>query len=221
MKEADLAGRTELIEEIATTICGLRPEGRLAVAIDGVDGAGKTMFADELAAELEVFDQAVIRASIDGFHNPRAVRYHQGRDSLDGYFEDSYNHDALRTELLEPLRPGGTGKFRRAVFDHRTNQSVYPEPEQAHDTAVLVFDGIFLHRPELVDYWDHTVFLRVDFAVSMARCAKRDGGSPDPSAAENARCVQGQQRYLLECDPESQASVIVDNNDLRHPYRAL
>lgn len=216
-----MAGRGELIADIATEICGLRPDGRLAVAVDGVDGAGKTVFADELAAELEILDQEVIRAGVDGFHNPRGVRYQQGRGSPDGYFEDSYNYDALRAELLDPLRPGGSGRFRRAVFDHRTNRSVHREREQAGETAILVFDGIFLHRAELCGYWDHSVFLRVDLAEAAARCARRDGGSPDPAAPENARYVLGQQRYLLECDPERHATLIVDNNDPADPYRAL
>jgi hypothetical protein len=38
------------------------------VAIDGVDGVGKTTLADELVAPLQLLGRDVIRASIDGFH---------------------------------------------------------------------------------------------------------------------------------------------------------
>jgi len=63
----------------------------LRVGIDGVDGAGKTTFADELAAALAPFGRPVIRAGVDGFHHPRAVRYRRGRESPEGFFRDSYD----------------------------------------------------------------------------------------------------------------------------------
>ena len=77
------------------------------VAIDGPDAAGKTTLADELARELHALGKDVIRASIDGFHRPRKHRYRRGRLSARGYLEDSFDLDALRTALLEPLGPGG------------------------------------------------------------------------------------------------------------------
>jgi uridine kinase len=49
--------------------------GVLRVGIDGVDGAGKTTFADKLATALADRQLHVIRSSIDGFHNPRSIRY--------------------------------------------------------------------------------------------------------------------------------------------------
>jgi hypothetical protein len=51
--------------------------------------------------------RSVIRASVDGFHNPRAVRYEGGRYSPEGYFENSYNYAALKQCFLDPLSPGG------------------------------------------------------------------------------------------------------------------
>ena len=94
-----------------------RLDSVLFVGIDGVDGAGKTTFADELA---DVVHGSVIRASVDGFHNPRSIRYARGRGSPRGYFEDSYDYDGLRKRLLEPLRASPPGPFVRAIFDHRT-----------------------------------------------------------------------------------------------------
>ena len=45
------------------------------VAVDGVDGAGKTTFCDELASVLRAQGRAVVRASVDDFHHPRAIRW--------------------------------------------------------------------------------------------------------------------------------------------------
>jgi len=110
--------RTALLEVLADRITGVARPHPVRVAIDGVDGVGKTTLADDLVDPLRRRQVPVIRASIDGFHNPRSVRYRLGRSSPIGYFRDSFNHDALTAGLLRPLGPGGSGSYRRAVFDY-------------------------------------------------------------------------------------------------------
>ncbi|HEY9010107.1 MAG TPA: uridine kinase, partial [Devosia sp.] len=146
----------------------------LRVGVDGVDGAGKTSLADKLAAVLEARGKHVIRASIDGFHNPRSVRYAKGKDSPEGFYRDSFDLAAFRRELLDPLGPGGSGRHRRVHFDHRTDSAVASPIEHADRSAVLLVDGIFLHRPELRSCWDLSIFLDVPFAESYRRMAVRD-----------------------------------------------
>lgn len=213
--------RQELLHTIATQILELPSNHGLRVArvaVDGVDGAGKTTFADELAHVLQQFGRPTIRASVDAFHNPKAIRYRLGKTSPEGFFYDSYNYAALKQVLLDPLSPGGSGRFRSAFFDHRTDSPVASPPQQARPGSILVFDGIFLHRPELRDYWDFSIFLRVAFEVSYARMARRDQSSPDPYAVENRRYLEGQRLYLRECQPERYASRVVNNDDLESPY---
>jgi hypothetical protein len=48
--------------------------------------------------------------------------------------------------------PGGSGRFRRPVFDVDANSPLNASEEQAAPEAILLFDGIFLHRPELRGY---------------------------------------------------------------------
>lgn len=101
------------------------------VAIDGVDAAAKTALADELAGPLGARGRRVIRASIDGFHNPCAVRYRRGPDSPGGYYLDSFDHDALRASLLDPLGSGGDLRYRTATFDYRTESRAEPREQLA------------------------------------------------------------------------------------------
>jgi uridine kinase len=70
------------------------------------------------------------------------------------------------------------------------------------------------------NYWDFSIFLDVEFTISIPRCAQRGPGigSPDPDAAENRRYVEGQRRYLREHNPQQHASIVIDNNDLLSPY---
>ena len=190
----------------------------MRVGVDGVDGAGKTHFADELAELLKASGRSAIRASVDGFHNPKAVRYRRGRGSPEGFFHDSYDYDQLKVALLDPLSPGGTGRYRVAVFDHRTDASIQTPPQRALPGDILIVDGIFLHRPELRAYWDYSIFLEVAFDVSIPRGAQRGEGSPDPGAPENRRYVEGQKLYLQTSEPKRFATVTINNDDLLAPY---
>jgi uridine kinase len=209
------AARADLFDSLAKRVGDLMDNGLTMVAVDGVDGAGKTMFADTLAQRLERAGVTVVRTGIDNFHNPRAVRYARGKDSPEGFFRDSYNLEALREALLFPARINLP--FRTAVFDHRADRPVSSNPLTVPLPAVLIFDGLFLHRSELRDEWDLTIFLDVPFEVSYARMAKRDGSNPNPRAAANQRYYEGQQLYFREAGPQQQADILIDYTDLEQP----
>jgi uridine kinase len=211
------AARADLFAALGQQVMTTHPQWRIRVAIDGVDGAGKSTFADELAQRIAARGRPVVRASVDGFHRPRVERYRLGRASPEGFYRDSYDYQLLAQLLLDPFAPGGSGRFRAAAFDHQTDTRIAAPERQAPGNAVLVLDGIFLHRPELRELWDFSIFLHVRFAVSVGRCASRDGTSPDPAAAGNQRYVEGQRRYFREARPWQRATVIVDNTDLAAP----
>ncbi len=210
--------RQKILRQVADTILKLPMIQVIRIGIDGVDGAGKTIFGDELARLLEMSDKSIIRASVDSFHNPKLERYRLGQGSPEGFFYNSYNYSRLKEVLLDPLSPGGTGRYHTAIFDHRSDSPVISPEKQAIPGSFLIFDGIFLHRPELRKYWDFSVFLDVGFDISIPRCAQREEGSPDPQASENRRYVEGQKIYLRECDPKKHATIIINNEDLASPY---
>ena len=213
--------REVFVQHLASTIAAIDLTRPVRVAIDGVDAAGKTTLADELAPMIGGFGRPMIRASIDGFHNPEATRRRRGALSPEGYFYDSFNYQALVEALLEPLGPGGSRSFRRAVFDFRSNRAVDAPVEAAAPRSVLLFDGVFLLRPELREYFDFSVFLQVDFSVTLERAAQRDVelfGSADELRRRYAqRYIPGQQLYLSWARPDRIASIVVDNNDPWHP----
>ncbi|HSK24652.1 MAG TPA: hypothetical protein VK906_15810 [Egicoccus sp.] len=189
----------------------------MSVGIDGVDGAGKTHLADELAVVLTVRGIVTVRASVDGFHRPAAERHRRGRHSPEGFFLDSYDYDAMRRLLFEPLRPGGDRRGVLAIHDVDRDAAVDAPIEVVADPAVLLVDGIFLHRDELVDFWDLSVWLDVPFEVSVPRGASRGYGDPDPRSPANHRYVEGQRLYLRTCRPHERATFVVDNTDLDAP----
>jgi uridine kinase len=105
----------------------------------------------------------------------------------------------------------------RAVYDVHAERPLAPPPEVAPASGALVFDGIFPHRPELRRHWDYSVFLQVDFHISIPRGAGRGYGDPDPWSRVNHRYVEGQRLYLRTCRPQEHASIVIDNTVLAEP----
>jgi len=209
--------RARLIREVASLVPVSTGDACVRVGVDGVDGAGKTTFADELAAALEAMGRCVVRVSADDFHQVRALRYRRGRNSPEGFWLDSYDYVRLRRDVLDPLGPGGSREFRPAAHDLASDRVLEPPLRRAEPGCVLVLDGLFLHRDELADAWDFSVFLDVPFAVTAARMADRDGSHPDPEHPSMQRYVQGQRLYFDACRPWQRAAVAVDNADPHHP----
>lgn len=214
-----MTNRFTVLSQIAAEIRCTLDAGVTFVGIDGVDGAGKTCFADELAAHFPDLD--VIRSSVDGFHNPRAFRYERGKHSPEGFFHDSFDYRQLREVLLNPLSAGGTMRYKTAVFDHRSDKRVDTPTLNARLPSVLIVDGIFLHRPELAAYWNYSVFLDVSRRESLRRWLQRDGHqgvSDDPSDPVHHRYVRGQELYMQSCNPKASTTRVVNNDDLEDPY---
>jgi uridine kinase len=206
--------RRRSLAELATRIgAPPRPE-RLRVAVDGVDCAGKSTMADELATLLRTAGFPVIRASVDGFHNPRSHRHRRPNEAL-SYYEDSFDYEALRRHLLEPLGPAGDLRYRAAVFDHLTDRRRPGPVERAAPDAVLLFDGVFLMRPELRGRWDLCIFVHAAFEETVARAVRRDaeffGGAQATAHRYLTRYVPGQLLYLRRCRPHLRADLVVEN----------
>lgn len=213
--------RTQLISQLADIINGIHLPHPARVGIDGVDCAGKTMLADELVEPLHSLGREVIRASIDGFHNPREVRYRQGQVSPKGYFEDSFNTDAVIDCLLSPLGPGGDRKYKTALFDFRTDSVVESAWLDAPREAMLIFEGVFLHRSEFLSYWDFTIFVEAGFDVIIERAYQRDqqlfGTEENTKVLYENRYIPGQKIYLSKCRPFEKANAILKNNNVQSP----
>lgn len=213
----DVVNRLEAGAALKWLRAKIRPRsGRTLVGIDGVDGAGKTTFANELAELLRESGLEVIRISLDDYLNPQTLRYAQGRESAKGYFEDSYDYQRFNDEVLEPLAHDGCGRYRTEAYDLGTEKPVVSPWKVAPDDAVVIIDGMFLHRdefcgPRSAKRWDLSVWLDVPFEESYKRLAARNGISPDPEDPKNARYYRGQLLYMTQCDPARRADLVVEN----------
>src|SRR5262245_55802798 len=210
---------------LAAMIASVRADHPVRVAVDGVDAAGKTTLANALVKPLSQLGREVIRASIDGFHRPKRLRYSRGKDSPAGYYYDSFDYEAVTLYLLKPLGPDGDRIYRASFFDHITDTELPGDTRAASENAILVFDGVFLLRHELNRYWDFRIFVNVSIETAKERAVSRDGmrmgGESEARRRYETRYYPGQRIYMDECDPMSLADVVVGNDDTTAPTLLL
>jgi uridine kinase len=222
----DNGTRDELLRHLAEAVGAIAMAHPTRVAIDGPPAAGKTMLGDDLAAVLRSQGREVIRVSIESFLLPRAQRYRRGAYSAEGCYNDSFDFDAMHQVLLDPLGPGGDRRFRQAVYDRRTETALSLPVTTASADAVLLFDGVFLLRPELIDKWDLRIFVSAAFEVTLARARIRDSDRAHPALFGSATEVErrwheryrpSQEFYFDTIRPTDHADIIVHNNEPQEP----
>lgn len=211
--------RQLVLVDLLALMLATHPGERAVVAVDGPDGVGKTRLVGELLALApHVAGRQVLSVSVDGFHHPRARRYARGRTG-ETFYHDSFDYDALRRSVLRPFRAGL--EVVPAVHDVASDQAVHPDPVEAAEDALLIVEGIFLRRPELLGEWDATCLVTAPADVTVRRGnarhpAARVPGDDDPAHPANARYVEGQRLYRLQ-SRTWQPTWIVDNTDLQRP----
>jgi uridine kinase len=182
-----------VLEELGDALAAVDAPGRLTrIGIDGVDGAGKTRLAEEVAQLLTTRRRPVVRVSLDQFERPTAERYVRGELSPEGYYLDAFDLDRFRAHVISLGGP---------------------------IEAVLVCDGVFLHRPELADLWDASVWVEADLDVAAARGAQRNLGvwTDDLDATHEryrTRYMPAQRRYIEEERPHERADFVLHSTAL-------
>lgn len=210
--------RPVVLAQVADSVPEPLGEDCVRVAVDGVDGSGKTVFADELAAELTSRGRAVVRVSADDWHQVRELRYARGRASAQGFWLDSYDYARLRAEVLDPLGSGGSRAYRARGHDLETDEVIEGPVSHAPVGAVVVVDGLFLQRAELEGCFEFAIWLDVPFEETAARMAERDGTPPDPEDPSMQRYIGAQRTYFEQRSPWTRADLVVDNTDLAAPF---
>ena len=212
--------REQVLGRLAEAVGSVTVAHPTRVAIDGPPAAGKTTLADELAVVLRAQGRDVIRATIDDFLFPRAQRYPRGEYSAEGCYFDTHDYDALNRVLLDPLGPTGDRRFQHTVYDRAADAALSPPVTTARADAVLIFDGVFLLRPELMDRWDLRIFVSTALEKTVDRAVIRERGVSSPAEVERRwrkRYLPAQQLYFTTVRPTDHADIVVHNDEPERP----
>lgn len=153
------------------------------VAIDGMSAAGKSTLASLIVDRLP--DAELIRG--DDFYR---VMDTDERFLLSPHraFDQDFDWQRLRHEVLEPLRAGQVARFQR--YDWSAGE--LGEWAEARPARVVVAEGVYMSRPEIRDLFDLAVWVDTSADTRANRQSLRDG-FPEWVARWNAA-----ERYYVE-----------------------
>ena len=200
--------RKILVKSIADEILHNYSHGRTLVAVDGRHGAGQKVFADAVAENLMNRGIKVFRASMDDFFRPRSDREREGWLDGKAHFREAYDYSLLRRVLIDPFHTSGSTSFVLTGFDEVRDQPVFqPKWMSAGPDAILIMDGVFLHRSDLAGMWNYSLWLQT-----------AEVESDDP---EQVRNIASDTAYLAKTKPSELATAVIDNQDPENPVRVF
>ena len=189
------------------------------IAINGIEGTGKTVFAKKLTEYLNSTGMKAIQISIDGFHFNKKIRYKQGRNSAKGYYEDSYDELAFVNKVLKSTQTKNPN-YTTATHDLDTDKYFTLKPIEISNKTITITDGAYLFKPNYLNHWDLKIYLKTDFEIAMKRGIERDkenlGGAEAAKEKFEKRCHKASKIYLTENKPEEKADIIFDNSDFKN-----
>lgn len=216
-------GHSAVYLTLSKRILNIKKDSPVLVAINGKDGSGKTTLADNFAKFLASrTKREIVRISIDDFMNNRTIRYTPSGSAGQGCYRYTFNFEGFIGNVLTPLQAEGSWRYRTKIFDHTTDSPSLSPIKQASSDTIVVVDGVFLYKKELVHYWDLKILLDTDDEVAIERGARRDTkrlGSYEAARRKYIdRYIASQTIYYREESPAKRANIIVDNNDFTSPF---
>jgi uridine kinase len=197
-------------------VTGLGP--RSLVAIDGVDGSGKSRFARALAAACEAEGEPpVFIFRVDDFRRPLGV-LPAATDEAAVYY-DRYYDFALLDDCLRRFLDGARG-VSIPRFDPARELVDGSEEFRFGDARLALLEGVFVLRAPATSAGS-VVVLEVTEAEARRRILARDMARGRPRDVVehrmNNRYFPAQRAYRAAFGPTRRADVLVDNESWDHP----
>jgi uridine kinase len=192
-----------IIAEIQARMAdGKRP---FLVALDGGSGAGKSTLSTLLAERL---NGALIQS--DDFYAAHISDAEWDARTPAQKAADVIDWRRLRVEALEPLLAGRVAKWHPFDFAKLHPDGTYPlsaEWVERPPADVIVLDGAYATRPELLDLIDLTVLVDVPIAERHRRLDTREPA--DFLRSWHARWDEAEAYYFTHVRPKSALDLVV------------
>jgi uridine kinase len=194
-----------------------QPAARQLIAIDGVDGSGKSELARSLAAACEAAGAGSVAVfRVDDFRRPLVVG--PGEDEATAYYERYYDFASLDA-CLSAFAAGADGA-RAPRWDPAREQLDGERELPFGDARLGLVEGVFVLRSRVASQAP-LVVLEVGQAEARRRITARDaarGRAPDVIEHRiDKRYFPAQERYRAAFDPVRRADVLIDNETWAAP----
>ncbi|MFF3886435.1 uridine kinase [Streptomyces sp. NPDC001914] len=178
-------------------------QGLVLIAVDGMGGSGKSTLASAVAARLG----GAVVVHGDDFYRPMDADERAALTPAEGY-ERYFDWQRLRDEVLTPLATGHDAHYRR--YDWPTGSLATDERRAVICDGIVIVEGVYTARPELVDHYDIVVYVDTPPDESMRRLRAR-GDDHGPVDWE-ARWRLAEEHYLATTRPRDRAHLVVQGH---------
>lgn len=184
-----------LLPLLAAIDQGLAEKGKLLAAIEGGAGSGKSTLGELLT---RIYDCTLFHAD-DYFLQP-----HQRTSERLAEVGGNLDRERLEEEILRPLRAGKPAVWRR--YDCHS-QSLCPAAE-TRPKDLTILEGAYSMHPALADYYDLTVFLRIEPELQEKRIRRRN--SPEMAERFFNTWLPMERRYFEQMGVENRCDLILE-----------
>lgn len=206
-----------MLTTVATLIGAARerlaPARALAVAVSGIDGAGKGWVAARLDERLRERGLSSVVIGCDGWLNLPHVRFDTAAPA-ERFYADALRFDELFSLLVTPLRER---RSVRVVSDcaEETATAFTPRLWTFEDVDVILIEGIFLLKRELRHLYDLSVWVDCSFETALERAlvrAQEGLSTADTWAAYDTIYFPAQRLHFRRDRPRERADHVVVND---------
>ena len=187
---------SDIVNMLVEKIKALSSQEKLfIVAIDGRCASGKTTLANELFCRLEC---NVIHADeffLQPFQRTKA-RLSEAGGNLD--------RERLLSQVLEPLRQKGEACYKPFICHSMS----FGDEIRLTEKKITIVEGSYSCHPELIEYYDLTVFLDVDSELQKKRILERNGEEKLKDFLQ--MWIPLEEKYFKECHTKQKADIVID-----------
>ncbi len=173
------------------------------VGINGIDCAGKTTFAK----------------SVSKYFTHHKIE----NDHLD---IDNFNNSAIESETYKAFVSGSwdeedLNKYYELIINY--SDAIRAVSESKKKYSLVILEGIFIYKPQLVDLFDLKIYLDIDISLGRKRFAERRSLKQDkrPFEIYDEIWMLSHIRYESEVHPKRISDLVIDYNDERQGIMSL
>jgi uridine kinase len=173
----------------------------ILVGVDGLGGAGKTVFSVAMARSLRSAGQPAVVVHFDDFFFPSAERSIGTPETKP--IGGDFDWRRLRDDVLLPLRGNQIARYRRYDWE----QDALAEMHEIPPGGIVIVEGVYCTRRELADLYDVRVWVECPRDICLARGISRDG--EEARSRWELDWQPSEERYVREHAPTQAAHFVV------------
>ena len=169
------------------------------IGINGIDCSGKTTFAKLVSKYFTHYKIENVCLDIDNFNNPAIES-----ETYKAFVSGSWDEEDLN-------------KYYELIINFSDATRAVSESKKKYSLVIL--DGIFIYKPQLVDIFDLKIYLDIDISLGRKRFAKRRSIKRDkrPFDIYDEIWMLSHLRYESEVHPKRISDLVIDYNAESQP----